>query len=321
MPLILAAACTKVGTDAPAPAGPASLTVTLSIPEVSVLTKTSYADGNVSEADAASWNDWERLVDGQQLYRVTLFLVRKVDNTMVAYRDFYLDSGTGYVNDHVETTHLENGFCTLSVSGSDTTVTMTPSAQFTKAVRARFDYRNPQHGNNATSIEKIVTGSYLLYAVANYSPISGVTSDDGSKSYSGLSDETGDSFTTRVNTLISSFNSNITTGVDFTSATATAVSGYKLHTVRNNSGSASYTTGTELYICEKRPQPLTFIKEINVLSGDNHFSAKLIRTYSRIRFELANESQTDVLTLKSFAFNTDFSQKEAYMVPPDDATR
>ena len=316
--ILALAACSKAGEPFRTPAEPASLTVTLSLPEVQMVTKASYADGAVSAADAAGWNDWEQLVDGQQLYRVTLLLVRKADNKLVAYRDFYLDSITGEVNDHNETDRLQNGFCTLTINGSDTTVTMTPSARFTKAVRARFDYNHPLHHDGAgASSEKIVTGAYLLYGIANYSPISGVTSDSGTMNYTGLADE--GNFTAAVNTLISSIQASITSGIDF--STASSLTGYKLHTVRNNGGSPSYTAGDELYICEKRPQPLTFVKEINVLSGDNRVSAKFLRTYSRIRFELANESQAEDLTLKAFSFRNAFSQKEAYLFSPEDAVR
>ena len=79
---------------------PADLTFSVRIPMMTAGTKAGYADGAVSPADTTGWKRWELLVDGQSFYRLTLFLIRSHDNTMVAYRDFYLDNGT--LNDYCD---------------------------------------------------------------------------------------------------------------------------------------------------------------------------------------------------------------------------
>ena len=75
-------------------AAPASLVLSVSAPEVSVSTKSlnfgSGGGGIVSDLEnPSSWTLWERAVDGQGMYRLTLFLIETSTNNLVGYRDIY----------------------------------------------------------------------------------------------------------------------------------------------------------------------------------------------------------------------------------------
>ena len=69
------------------------------------------------------------------------------------------------------------------------------------------------------------------------------------------------------------------------------------------------------YILRDRP------KDFLVLSGSCHVDAEMLRTYSRIRLTLNNESTIEDLTLNSFSFETAFSQKQTYLFDFGDGSR
>ena len=292
---------------------PADLTFSVNIPAIAVGTRAGYADGAVSPADTVGWKRWELLVDGQSFYRLTLFLINRNENTLVAYRDFYLDGAT--LNDYCSDAGRENGFC--SPDG-----TLLPAnTRYAVAATAHFSYLYPMHGSPATSIEKLRAGDYRLLAVANYSPIGPVTSESGPKSYAGLQDN-GTSFSTIVDGVISAFNANLTTGLtDFTADNPSyaPLFNYDIRTIKVDgtySGSAD-----EQYVCEQRPQPLSLVKDFLVLSGTCHVDGEMIRTYSRIRLTLNNDSSSEDLTLNSFSFQTPLSQKQTYLFDFGDGSR
>lgn len=307
-------------TDRDLEAGPASLSLSIGVPPVQIGTKANgYWDGN--ETNLASWGQWEKLVDGQDLYRVTLFIIDNQD-CLVAYRDFYLN---GTVHDYSNDDHGQNGFCEATsgntLLGNDT--------QFAKAARASFKYDYPLHGTTGSSIEQLVSGSYRLLAVANYSSINGVTSkpetgEQTTKNYSGLNED-GD-FTASVNAVIEAFTESTSTGIaSFKKDSANPdetlrghidkLFKYQIRTVRDNGGSASYTDGTEQFVCEKRPQPLSLIQEFSLHSGNNNISCQLVRTYSRIRFVVTNETRVADLNLKieKFVLQTPFAQRNTFL--------
>ena len=292
---------------------PADLTFSVRIPVMTAGTKAGYADGAVSPADTTGWKRWELLVDGQSFYRLTLFLIRRHDNTLVAYRDFYLNGSS--LNDYCADAGRENGFC--SPDG-----TLLPAdTQYAVAAIAHFNYLNPLHGASATSIEKLRSGEYRLLAVANYSSIGPVTSESGVRTYAGLQDN-GTAFSSLVDGVISAFNNHLTDGLSNFTADNPAYAPLFKYDIRTVKADGTYSgSADELYVCEQRPQPLSLVKDFLVLSGTCNVNGELVRTYSRIRFTLNNESSSEDLTLNRFSFETPFSQRQTYLFDFGDDSR
>lgn len=147
MGLVLCLTACRDEADQPMPPGdePASLSFSIKLPKATLTRGYDEPD-----SDPAEWTDWEKYVDGQKLYRVTVFLIRE-DNTLVGFRDLYagnahLDENNKFNNDYTE-------------------------------VHVTFDYDVPKHG----AIEKLRRGKYRLMAVANYSAVTA-----NGKSYGGL---------------------------------------------------------------------------------------------------------------------------------------
>lgn len=62
-------------------------------------------------------------------------------------------------------------------------------------------------------------------------------------------------------------------------------------------------------------QPLTLIKEINLHPGQNQISGEMLRTYSRIRIEVRNQSDIKDLVVNGISFSDNFAQNEAFIWP------
>ena len=62
-------------------------------------------------------------------------------------------------------------------------------------------------------------------------------------------------------------------------------------------------------------QPLTLIQEIDLHPGQNQISGEMLRTYSRIRIEVRNQSDIYDLMVNGISFSDNFAQKEAYIWP------
>lgn len=295
-------ACRRMEPDLPGEGLPASLDISISLPSIETKAP-GYAGGNVSATDAAGsgWTDWDRLVDGQSIYRLTLFLVRLADNQLVGFRDFYKNSDD-YCND--ASTYGLNGFC-----ASDGTM-LAKTAEFSTCARAYFSYLNPMYGTH----EKLSSGHYRLYAVANYSPISGVTAESGTMSYAGLPDDgNGTALTSVIGNIKTAYQASADGISDFDATHYPAFFNYKVKAAR--------VGDVEQYVCEQRPQPLTFMTDFLVLSGQNRIEAELVRTYSRIRFIVNNDNVSPdppddpapTLTVNDLSFVTTFAQKQAYI--------
>ena len=289
--------------------GPADLSITVNIPTPPPATKVEagYWDGD--DTGLASWGDWEKLVDGRQLYNVTLLIIRLRDNTLVAYRDFYMD-GTlhDYCDDDDPNSATGYGLNGFWDEAGDALYENTVA--YTTAVKATFDHAHPMHG----SIEELATGAYRMLVVANYRPVSGVSSTGAvtPKSYSGMVDRTS-SFTTEIGTLRSNFGA--TTGIpNFDATHYPAIFGHQLHAAKVND--------VEQYICEQVPQPLTLVKDFFVRSGSNTISdAQLVRTYSRIRIKVANECEAKDLRIDGILFDAPFAQKSTSLFDFGDDTQ
>lgn len=220
-------------------AGMASLHFTLGVPDKSASTRSVSSDPKNADN---KWSDWERLVDGRYLYRVTLLLV-DADNKLAGSWDWNEASST----------------TTTEVS---------------------------------TTISGLTAGAtYTLYAVANYSAIT-----VGGNTYSGLTSFptlTGHAVGDNVFSLVSSLKE------------------YKID------------AGTD-FIAPQQPQPLTLVQTVTLPAsgGSYEVEGELVRTYARLRIEVANKSDNNPLKINSLTFNTDFAQQQAYLLnDPTDPDR
>lgn len=83
----------------------------------------------------------------------------------------------------------------------------------------------------------------------------------------------------------------------------------------NDLMSYKLSAGDDGLMDSKTIQPLTLIKEINLHPGQNQISGEMLRTYSRIRIEVRNQSDIYDLMVNGISFSNNFAQKEAYIWP------
>ena len=131
-------------------------------------------------------------------------------------------------------------------------------------------------------------GSYTLMVVANYSAFEADDGANGVKRYDGLAN-----FSSVVEEILSKGAMD-----NFKATYSSSFFNYKISSV----------TG----ICQRVPQPLTLVKEIELHPGTNVISGELLRTYSRVRITVENNSD-DALYLSSMNFSNIFTQKSAYI--------
>ena len=131
-------------------------------------------------------------------------------------------------------------------------------------------------------------GSYTLMVVANYSEFQAEDGDNGVKTYNGLGD-----FTDTVEDILRHGSID-----NFKDLYATSFFNYRISSVGG--------------VCERVPQPLTLVKEIELHPGTNVFSGELVRTYSRVRITVENNSDEE-LYLSTMSFSDIFTQKSAYL--------
>lgn len=136
-----------------------------------------------------------------------------------------------------------------------------------------------------------VHGTYRLMIVANYSAHSAEDGAEGTKNYTGISD-----FTATVEEILN------TSGV-IEHFTTTHVSSFMHYMISSQDG-----------ICPRIPQPLTLVKEIELHPGANTIEGELLRTYSRLRIAVENQSDEE-LNIKSLKFNEIVTQTNSYLFP------
>lgn len=272
----------------------ANLTISMNVPPLNVESRTLASD---PKNQGGSWTNWEKFVDGALLYRVTLFVIDKNDNKLVAYRNFY--SGSSDIKAETEA-EGENGFYETSA--------VNPSAHTGVAVKATFKSQNPMHG----SIEKLKPGTYKLIAVANYAPIDATndanlfSADETPTAYAGLgsvaeddgnNNGLGGSFTSIIDNIIgTSFN-----GVDgFNQTNYPDFFNYKLN------------SGTDR-VCKQLPQPLVMIREVTLQTGENQVEGLLSRTFARVRLEVKNNDKSSQIGVSGLFFQDNYASQNAYL--------
>lgn len=271
----------------------ASLCLDLSVPGLRIESK-GNADDPFAD-DISSWTDWEKVVDGRMMYRLTVFLIEKDTDYLVAYRDIYYSTYSG--SDVTDPSALQgpNGW----YNGTSVDVDLKTSTQ----AQISFLYDHPLHTNNGNSFERLQRGTYKLLAVANYSSVNGTKFDgqpDDVASYKGLGDGT---FDTYVDGIISEFKTAQNSGTKKKFANYTHYSLLVDYVLKSSSSS---------FICPAMPQPLTLAKEIELSPGTNNVSGELLRTFSRIRLSVENMSNVD-LTLHSLSFSSNTTKDQSYL--------
>lgn len=271
----------------------ASLCLDLSVPGLRIESK-GNADNPFAD-DISSWTDWEKVVDGRMMYRLTVFLIEKDTDYLVAYRDIYYSTYSG--SDVTDPTAPQgpNGW----YNGTSVDVNLSSSTQ----AQISFLYDHPLHTNNGNSFERLQRGTYKLLAVANYSSVNGTRFNgqpSGVASYKGLGNGT---FDTYVDGVISEFKTAQNSGTKKKFANYTHYSLLVDYVLKSSSSS---------FICPAMPQPLTLAKEIELSPGMNTVSGELLRTFSRIRLSVENMSNVD-LTLHSLSFSKNTTKDQTYL--------
>lgn len=270
----------------------ASLCLDLSVPGLRIESK-GNADDPFAD-DISSWTDWEKVVDGRMMYRLTVFLIEKDKDTdyLVAYRDIYFGSTDLKASGEEEG---PNGW----YKGTSVDVNLSSSTQ----AQISFLYDHPLHtATDRSSFERLQRGTYKLLAVANYSSVNGTKFNgqpSGVASYTGLGNGTFDSY---VDGIIDEFKScqNSRTKKKFANYT-------------HYSSLVNYVlTSSSSFICPAMPQPLTLVKEIELSPGMNTVSGELLRTFSRIRLTVENLSNVD-LTVSSLSFSKNTTKDKTYL--------
>lgn len=273
----------------------ASLCLDFSVPGLRIESK-----GNVDDpfaGDISSWTDWDKVVDGRMMYRLTVFLIEKDKDTdyLVAYRDIYYRTYSGSDVTAPSAPQGPNGW----YNGTSVDVNLNTSTQ----AQISFIYDHPLHtATDGSSFERLHRGTYKLLAVANYSSVNG-TKFEGQPndvpSYKGLGDG---SFDTSVDGVIAEFKTAQESGTKkkFTDYThCSSLVDY-------------FLTSSSSFICPAMPQPLTLAKEIELHPGMNTVSGELLRSFARIRLTVENMSNVD-LTLNSLSFSDNTTKDQTYL--------
>lgn len=279
----------------------ASLCLDLSVPGLRIESK-GNADDPLAD-NISSWTEWEKVVDGRMMYRLTVFLIEKDTDYLVAYRDIYVGSSDLKTSGSDEG---PNGW----YDGSSVDVSLNTSTQ----AQISFLYDHPLHtATDGSSFERLQRGEYKLLAVANYCSVNNDRKFDGQPSgvasYKGLGNGT---FDTYVDGIISDFKDNQNSGTEKTFASYEDYFNLVNYVLKSSSDS---------FICPAMPQPLTLAKEIELSPGMNNVSGELLRTFSRIRLSVENMSNVD-LTLHSLSFSSNTTKDQTYLFSlPDSPDR
>lgn len=131
-------------------------------------------------------------------------------------------------------------------------------------------------------------GSYTLMVVANYSSHQAADGSNGTRRYEGIQD-----FTETVENLLKQSMID-----NFTNLYSDSFLNYK---IKSDGG-----------VCPRVPQPLTLVKAIELHPGVNNIYGELLRTYSRVRIAVENNSDEE-LKISSLSFSDIFTQNSAYI--------
>ena len=292
----LSAACQKGPEEAGLSGGadaPASLVLNLGLPAVDIDVKSisDYPD------DPSRWTVNQRAIDGRLLYRVVCFIFKETEVAagdyqydLVAFRDVYYENrrgageGTGCcMCDH-------NGFWDEAAGAVGEELKYSDKVQFT------FNYDLPKHG----SIEKLKRGNYRIMVIANFSDFKHGESELGGVDEGKLEDI--------VNIVEADFKANPEKGIQdiLNPSHPHYAQYYELFDHKVD-------TGDDRIVYKDHPSTLTLNKLFEMSPGMNELNGELVRTRSRIRVAVKNESSDELLEVNRLEFSDLFSQKSTYL--------
>ena len=322
LPLFLAALSCGKAPLSPQDGLPADLVLDIESAGVSISTKSLTVPGGgglvADNGDPATWTPWERAVDGQGMYRLTLFLIETSTNNLVGYRDIY------YYGDCDGDGDVDYGKEKGDINSSDGNhngwwdgSAIMPTSTHGAMAKVSFEYDDPLHkSSSGTSFESLKRGKYRIIAVANWSAEKGSTAEstygmtltghpDGVQKFSGLGSDLGDGNTFK--DIVESIKTEFQTTLE--SGTAKKFSEYAKYSAFSdfvlNSSSSSF-------LCYPMPMPLVAVEDIEVEPGFNHKSLQMKRCYSRVRITVVNNSACD-LTVHNLSFCNKFTKTKTYL--------
>ena len=331
LPLFLAALSCGKDPLSPQDGLPADLVLDIESAGVSISTKSLTVPGGgglvADNGDPTTWTSWERAVDGQGMYRLTLFLIETSTNNLVGYRDIYYygdcdgDGAVSYGNEKGDINNDDgnhNGWW----DGSAIVTTATNG----KMAKVSFEYDDPLHkSSSGMSLESLKRGKYRIIAVANWSAEKGSTAEptygmtltghpDGVQKFSGLGSDlgAGNTFKDIVENIKTEFQTTLESG------TAKKFSEYAKYSAFSD---FVLNSSPFSFLCYPMPMPLVAVEDIEVEPGFNHKSLQMKRCYSRVRITVVNNSACD-LTVHNLSFCDKFTKTKTYLFDnPSDPDR
>lgn len=310
------AACVSCRKDFVEPSDPeaASLTISVGLPSISLQTRAREMYSGADEAEAGKivsdpfatdlegWNDYEKLIDARELYRLTLLLVDRTSGNLVGYRDLY--KGSPDIKDS-SADEGANGWWDGARAVADAT--------YGSEAVVTFNYDHPLHKcKDGSSLESLNRGIYRIIALANWGPVTiNATDKEGtsySREYAGLKDREGHEIKDYVESILEQYN-----GIESTSE-ALRFSGDKVSQYSKYHEFMDFVlySSDKDFLCTLAPQPLFLVYDLELKPGQNNISAQLKRTWARLRISVENISH-DELTLNSLSFSNHTTRNQSYL--------
>lgn len=313
------AGCDRNRTEPFSPeAEPCDLILDLVVPQISLGTKSQYTPGegyNIVDdpfSDPSGWTAWERALDGQGMYRMTVFLINKSEGgKLVGYRNIYYTAADNKGDIYAEgSDEGANGW----VDGDGNVVA---DALYGNRAKVSFLYDHPVHKNaSGESPERLVRGNYRIVAFANCSACPEVLDGQpGSTPYGGMENKSGTKITTFSEGIMEEFNNSIDSYPDGKVFSTYAHYG-ELHNWMLEAALASDGITSE-YLCKPTPMPLTLVEDIELQPGLNKITGNLLRARSRIRIAIENNADYE-LTVHDLVFSSNFSKENSYLFDDPD---
>ena len=316
--LAVLASCRKHEEALPDGGEAASLTLSIALPEISLGTKSSeipaaYGSDIVTDPfgeNLSEWSDYEKLVDGRTMYRLTVFLVNKKNGELAGYRDIYL--GSPDIRGGADMTYGANGF-KVGNAVKDT--------KYASEAVISFKYDSPMHNissgeQNAIPLspEQLSRGLYRLIAIANWSETDieiGNGESVETVHYPGIKDHDG-------NFVLQGYLDSFI--AEYQAQTPNSRRLFKDYSSYHGLMDFTLHSDPQQFLCELAPQPLVQIQDFILDSGENYISCQLKRTWARVRVTVENISHQD-LTIHnlSFADNTTKDETFLFTAPGQDA--
>lgn len=308
--IILVSSCRKdeIGE---LPTEAASLTISVGLPSITLDTRARemYSSDDESNygkivsdpfaTDLTGWSDYEKLIDGREIYRLTLLLVDKVDGVLVGYRDLYKGS------DDMRSANAKEG-ANGWIDGAE----VVTDAEFGTQVKVTFNYDNPLHQlSDGSSLECLERGLYRMIVVANWSELTMKVTDkkgnDIVRTYPGLKYKDV-LFETYVKSVLAQYN-----GQSGSSPLKFSGSDSKYTDYHNLMDFAIHSSDSD-FLCAIGPQPLTLIQDFELQPGMNNISGQLKRTWARLRVAVENISHEE-LTIHDIRFGDNTTRNYSFL--------